>query len=74
MQARAEDGMKKPNEFEQRVLDVVLVELRRAMRKKCQLTVIIDPWWDAGGAYIFAAPNAGGLSYTIEKSKARRRA
>lgn len=58
---------KKPSAFEQRVLDVVLVELRKAVRMKGQLMITIDPFVMGGGAHIFASPNTEGRSYTIEE-------
>ncbi len=36
--------MKPPNDVEREVLDVCLIELRRAMRAKAQLHITIDPW------------------------------
>ena len=57
--------MKPPSAFEQQVLDFVLRELRQAVEKKGQVTVIIDPFL-RGGAHIYAFPNTGGRSYTIE--------
>lgn len=52
--------------FEQRVLAVVLIELRRAVRMKGQLQITIDPFVMGGGAHVFASPNTVGRSYTIE--------
>lgn len=63
------------DEFEREVLGVLLVELRRAMRLKAQLSIIIDPFTMGGGTYIFAGPNEKGTTYTIEtKPSPRRRA
>ena len=61
--------MKAPTAFEQKVLDVVLRELRRAMRMRGQLTITIDPFVDGGGTHVFASPNTQGRSYTIEKGR-----
>ncbi len=63
---------KAPSAFEQEVLDVVLLELRRAMKMRVQLTVIIDPWAMGDGTYLFAAPNEQGRSYMIEKRERER--
>lgn len=63
---------RKPTKFECDVLDVVLRELRRAMRSKAQLSILIDPFV-RGGAYIFAAPNEEGTTYTIEAPARRGR-
>ena len=60
---------KSPNAFEMSVLKVLLIELRRAMRLKAQLTVIVDPHLAGGGASIFAAPNDAGRSYEITTEK-----
>jgi len=54
-----------PTVFEQKILDTILKELRRAMRMKGQLTLIIDPWTSSGGASLFASPNVEGRSYEI---------
>ena len=63
-----------PTAFEQEVLDVLLVELRRAMKLGDQLQITIDPWTNPkGGAYIFAAPNSAGRTYTIEAPVPKRR-
>lgn len=56
-------------DFEREVLDVVLVELRRAMRLRAQLSIIIDPFLPTGGAHIFAGPNESGHTYTIDTRK-----
>lgn len=53
---------KRVTAFEQRVLDVVLTELRRAVRMKKQLQLTIDPFIMGGGARIFASPNTEGRS------------
>lgn len=58
--------MKPPTVFEQRVLDILLRELRRAVRMKGQLSITIDPFVRGGGAHIFASPNATGHTYTVE--------
>lgn len=55
-----------PNAFEQEVLDVMLVELRRAMRLRVQLEVLVDPWALGDGTFIYAAPSVAGRSYTID--------
>ncbi len=67
--------MKSPNAFEQGVLDVVLIELRRAMKMKAQLHITIDPWLCGPGATIFASPNAAGRTYEIDLKRldAKRR-
>lgn len=62
---RAPKG-KPANAFERRVLDVLLAELRRAMRKREQMQIVIDPYFRAGGAGIWAGPNRDGHSYDIE--------
>jgi len=59
--------MKPPTKFEREVLDVVLRELRRAMRMRGQLSLTIDPFTYLNGAHIFASPNTAGRTYTIEK-------
>lgn len=59
---------KKPTAYEARVLDVLLVELRRAVKLRAQLNIIIDPFVDGSGTYVFAAPNVSGRSYTIENA------
>ncbi len=51
---------KPPTPFERDVLDVLLRELRRAMRMKGQLSIIIDPYIDGGGAFVHASPNTEG--------------
>lgn len=62
---------KPPTEFEREVLAVVLVELRRAMRMRGQLSLTLDPFVDGGGAHLFASPNTAGRTYTIEKGRGR---
>jgi hypothetical protein len=62
-----------PNKFEREVLDVVLVELRRAMRMGEQLSILIDPFLVSGGAYIWAAPSDTGNQYEIDGPPVRRR-
>jgi len=52
---------RKPDAFEQGVLDVVLVEIRRAIRAKSQLSVTIDPFVSTCGAHISAYSNERGL-------------
>lgn len=56
---------KPPNAFERDVLDVLLTELRRAVRKRAQLSIILDPFVQGGGAYVFAAPSEQGHTYEI---------
>ena len=59
--------MKKPNKFEQKILDVVLKELRKTMRTKTELTIVIDPWISGGtGAYVIAMRNICGQKYEIQ--------
>ncbi|MDP3768593.1 MAG: hypothetical protein Q8S13_11320 [Dehalococcoidia bacterium] len=58
--------MKPATAWERRVLDVMLTELRRAMKLRSQLTIIIDPFTNGGGTHLFAAPNEAGKSYTID--------
>ncbi len=58
---------KPPTAFEREVLDIVLRELRRAMRMRGQLDIIVDPFVDGSGTHIFASPNTEGRSYTLEK-------
>ncbi len=60
--------MRKPKPatpFEQAVLDVVLVELRCAMRIGEQLSILIDPWVRGGGTYVYATPNDRGKTYEV---------
>lgn len=64
--------MRPPSAFEKRVLDVLLVELRRAMRRREQLSIIVDPFTMGSGTYVFAAPNEQGHTYTIERPATRR--
>lgn len=52
--------------LEEEVLGVVIIELRRAMRDKRQLTITIDPYALGGGMYLFAARTEAGHTYTIE--------
>lgn len=58
---------KPPTLLEREVLDVLLLELRRAMRMRGQLTIVLDPFAHLNGVEIFASPNTEGRSYTIEK-------
>jgi hypothetical protein len=60
--------MTSATKFEREVLDIVLLELRRAMRMRGQLTITIDPFVHGGGAHVFASPNTNGRSYTIERN------
>jgi len=60
-----------PSAFEREVLDILLRELRSAMRARAQLTVIIDPWTAGGGTYIGAFPNEEGRSYEVEQPRGR---
>lgn len=62
-----------PNEFEREVLDVVLVELRRAMRLKGQLEILIDPWLAGRGTYVFASAHSSGNAYEIASRTPKRR-
>lgn len=64
---------RKPNKFEQGVLDVVLGELRRAMRLRGQLQITIDPFArvHGDGAVIFASPNTAGHTFTVESDGTR---
>ena len=62
---------KPPSAFERAVLDVVLVELRRAVWIRGQLSLTIDPFVAGVGAYVFASPNTSGRTYTIEKGRGR---
>lgn len=57
---------KPPTPFERRVLEVLLCELRRAMRSKAQLSILVDPFVAGGGTYIFAGPNEQGRSYSFD--------
>ncbi len=61
----------RPSAFEREVLDVVLLELRRAMRMRGQLSLTIDPFGIGDGAHIFASPNTEGRTYTVEKRRGR---
>lgn len=61
--------MKPPTEWEQRVLDILLAELRRAVKAKAQLSITIDPFVMGGGTHLFACPNEMGRSYTVEDPK-----
>ncbi len=65
--------MKPPTEFEAEILDVLLLELRRAMRSRGQLCITIDPYVDGAGAVVFASPNTEGKSYRIETTLPRKR-
>lgn len=65
---------KKPDAFEQGILDVVLVELRRSVRNKDQLSLIVDPFMSYVGAYVHASSNKRGMaSYEIDATGARMR-
>jgi hypothetical protein len=59
--------MKKPSKWEQKVLDVVLKELRRSVRNKAPISFTIDPFVAGGGTYLFAAQCELGHTYTIEE-------
>lgn len=61
-----------PSAVEREVLDVVLVELRRAMRLRTQLTILLDPFTLGDGIYVFASPQEDGVTYTIGSSSLRR--
>lgn len=54
-----------PTKWEREVLDILLVELRRAVRLKGQLEILIDPWLAGRGTYVFASAHATGRSYEI---------
>lgn len=56
---------KPPTEWEQRVLDVLLVELRRAVRVRRQSSIIIDPFTMGGGTYISAGPSSEVNTYEL---------
>jgi hypothetical protein len=71
-QAGAVTKRRPPTDFEREVLDVLLRELRRAMRRKEQLSILVDPFTLGGGTYIFAATNPAGHTYTIEKGTKTR--
>jgi hypothetical protein len=57
---------KKPTQWEQRVLDILLIELRRSVRNKRPLSITIDPFVSEGGAFIFAGQCESGHTYTVE--------
>lgn len=65
---------KPPTPFEREVLDILLAELRRAMRSGAQLSIIVDPFnpIHGEGAHVFASPNCIGKTYTIEGDRPRR--
>lgn len=65
--------MKLPNAFEKRILDTLLLELRRAMRARAQLSIIIDPFTRGGGAHISALPNETGRTYEFTKDPEPKR-
>lgn len=64
--------VKKPNDFEQQVLDVCLVELRRAMKIKAQLSIVCPPTGEPRIDDIFAGPNEQGVTYEIAARPKRR--
>lgn len=51
--------------FEKKVLDVLLSEFRRAVKKKTQMTIILDPFVLGGGAHVFVSLNESGNAYEI---------
>lgn len=63
---KREAGLASASPLERDVLEVVLRELRKAVRRKTQCLVTIDPWLQGGGTYVFCSFNETGRSYTIE--------
>lgn len=58
--------MRAPTKWEAAVLDVILKELRRAVRDKKPIEIMIDPFVMGGGAYVNASRCEPGHTYTIE--------
>lgn len=56
-----------PSALEEEILGVVLIELRRAMKDRRQLSITIDPFSCSTGAHVFAARTEAGHTYTIDE-------
>lgn len=67
--------MKPPTRLEREFLEAMLREYRRAMRRRSQLSILLDPWVAGLGLYIHAsvAGPADTHTYQFPKEEPRSR-
>ena len=55
-----------PTTYEQKILDILLREMRRAHKDKRPIEIHIDPFTMGGGAYVSAYRCEDGHTYTVD--------